>query len=122
MIIHDIAKGLAYLHEDCSQNIVHLDIRPQNILLDQNYNAELSDLGLSKLINKNQSRVITVMRGTPGYLALEWLLAVITEIALALWFLKFFVVGGISCILDQRRKGICRVFSRKRQQKENGWI
>ncbi|KAL2497013.1 G-type lectin S-receptor-like serine/threonine-protein kinase SD2-5 [Forsythia ovata] len=79
IISHDIAKGLAYLHEDCSQNIVHLDIKPQNILLDQNYNAELSDLGLSKLINKNQSRVITIMRGTPGYLALEWLLAVVTE-------------------------------------------
>ncbi|KAI3465874.1 hypothetical protein Pfo_022537 [Paulownia fortunei] len=78
-IILDIAKGLAYLHEDCRQKIIHLDIKPQNILLDENYNAKLADFGLSKLIDRNQSQVVTTMRGTPGYLAPEWLSAVITE-------------------------------------------
>lgn len=78
-IILEIAKGLAYLHEDCRQKIIHLDIKPQNILLDENFNAKLSDFGLSKLIDRNQSEVVTTMRGTPGYLAPEWLSSVITE-------------------------------------------
>ncbi|KAL3821392.1 hypothetical protein ACJIZ3_007297 [Penstemon smallii] len=78
-IILDIAKGLSYLHEDCRQKIIHLDIKPQNILLDENYNAKLADFGLAKLIDRDQSQVVTVMRGTPGYLAPEWLSAVITE-------------------------------------------
>lgn len=78
-IMVDIAKGLAYLHEQCSHKILHLDIKPQNILLDKNFNAKLSDFGLSKLIEKDQSRTATRMRGTPGYMAPEWLSSVITE-------------------------------------------
>ncbi|KAJ9147148.1 hypothetical protein P3X46_029340 [Hevea brasiliensis] len=78
-IILDIAKGLTYLHEDCTQKILHLDIKPQNILLDNTFNAKISDFGLSKLIDRDQSKVVTTMRGTPGYLAPEWLSSVITE-------------------------------------------
>ncbi|KAL5989731.1 hypothetical protein ACLOJK_010625 [Asimina triloba] len=71
-IILDIARGLAYLHEQCRQRIAHLDIKPQNILLDDDFNAKVSDFGLSKLMAKDQSQVQTTMRGTPGYLAPEW--------------------------------------------------
>ncbi|KAH0653814.1 hypothetical protein KY289_031492 [Solanum tuberosum] len=78
-IITDIAKGLAYLHDECSQKTIHSDIKPQNILLDKNFNAKISDFGLSKLINKDESKVLTRMRGTPGHLAPEWLRSVITE-------------------------------------------
>ncbi|CAI9296340.1 unnamed protein product [Lactuca saligna] len=78
-IILDIAKGLAYLHEECRQKIIHLDIKPLNILLDNDFNAKISDFGLSKLIDKDQSKVITTMRGTPGYLAPEWLSSFITK-------------------------------------------
>ncbi|GMP67682.1 hypothetical protein CsSME_00027591 [Camellia sinensis var. sinensis] len=78
-IIMDIAKGLTYLHEECRQKIFHLDIKPQNILLDEDFNAKISDFGLSKLIDKDQSQVVTMMRGTPGYLAPEWLSSIITE-------------------------------------------
>ncbi|KAM7503132.1 hypothetical protein LguiB_002036 [Lonicera macranthoides] len=78
-VILDIAKGLSYLHEDCRQKIIHLDIKPQNILLDENYNAKVADFGLSKLVDRNQSQVMTTMRGTPGYLAPEWLNSIITE-------------------------------------------
>ncbi|KAI7732893.1 hypothetical protein M8C21_015371 [Ambrosia artemisiifolia] len=75
----DIAKGLAYLHEDCRQKIVHLDIKPQNILLDNDFNAKVSDFGLSKLIDKTQAEVMTTIKGTPGYIAPEWWSSIITE-------------------------------------------
>ncbi|KQJ94172.1 hypothetical protein BRADI_3g09005v3 [Brachypodium distachyon] len=78
-IIIDIAKGLAYLHEECRQKIVHLDIKPGNILLDENFNAKISDFGLAKLIDRDQSHVMTKVRGTRGYLAPEWLTSTITE-------------------------------------------
>ncbi|KAL7185248.1 hypothetical protein ACSBR2_027218 [Camellia fascicularis] len=78
-IIMDIAKGLTYLHEECRQKILHLDIKPQNILLDEYSNAKISDFGLSKLIDKDQSQIVTMMRGTLGYLAPEWLSSIITE-------------------------------------------
>ena len=78
-IVLDIARGLTYLHEECWQKIVHLDIKPQNILLDENFNAKVSDFGLSKLVDRDQSHVMTIMRGTPGYMAPKWLSSVITE-------------------------------------------
>lgn len=67
-----IAKGLLYLHEDCSTQIIHCDIKPQNILLDDYYNARISDFGLSKLLVLNQTQTYTAVRGTKGYLAPEW--------------------------------------------------
>ncbi|KAK2632405.1 hypothetical protein EUGRSUZ_L01597 [Eucalyptus grandis] len=71
-IILDIAKGLNYLHEDCRQKILHSDIKSQNILLDGNFNAKIADFGLSKLIDKDQSRIVTItVRGTLGYMAPE---------------------------------------------------
>ncbi|XP_030531754.1 G-type lectin S-receptor-like serine/threonine-protein kinase SD2-5 [Rhodamnia argentea] len=78
-IIYDIAKGLNYLHEECTWKIIHLDIKPQNILLDEKFNAKIADFGLSKLLDRDQSQAVTTMRGTPGYLAPEWLSATITE-------------------------------------------
>ncbi|XP_076953991.1 putative receptor-like protein kinase At5g20050 [Bidens hawaiensis] len=70
----DVAKALAYLHNDCRSKVVHLDVKPENILLDENHRAIVTDFGLSKLISRDQSRVLTTLRGTKGYLAPEWLL------------------------------------------------
>lgn len=67
-----IAKGLSYLHDECSKQIIHCDIKPQNILLDEYYNARISDFGLAKLLMMNQSRTNTGIRGTKGYVAPEW--------------------------------------------------
>ena len=78
-IIIDIARGLTYLHDDYRQKIVHLDIKPHNILLDENFNAKVADFGLSKLVDRDQNQVVTTMRGTPGYMAPEWLSSTITE-------------------------------------------
>ncbi|KAK2973605.1 hypothetical protein RJ640_027515 [Escallonia rubra] len=78
-IILYVAKGLAYLHHQCQSRIIHLDIKPQNILLDEKFNAKLSHFGLAKLMDRYQSQVITQMRGTRGYLAPEWLSSMIIE-------------------------------------------
>ncbi|CAD6336599.1 unnamed protein product [Miscanthus lutarioriparius] len=78
-IITGVARGLAYLHSDCRQTIAHLDIKPQNILLDEMFAAKVSDFGLAKLIDREQSTIMTRLRGTLGYLAPEWLTSIITE-------------------------------------------
>ncbi|KAF7154810.1 hypothetical protein RHSIM_Rhsim01G0188800 [Rhododendron simsii] len=66
-----IARGLLYLHEECSTQIIHCDIKPQNILLDDYYSA-IADFGLAKLLMINQSQTNTGIRGTRGYVAPEW--------------------------------------------------
>ncbi|KAL7150107.1 hypothetical protein ABFS83_05G086900 [Erythranthe nasuta] len=70
--IKDIALGIEYLHEGCDQQILHFDIKPQNVLLDHNLNPKICDFGLAKLCSKEQSAVtMTAARGTMGYIAPE---------------------------------------------------
>ncbi|GLU24401.1 hypothetical protein SLE2022_403380 [Rubroshorea leprosula] len=67
-----IAKGIEYLHQGCDQQILHFDVKPHNILLDQNFNPKISDFGLAKLCSKEQSAVsMTAARGTMGFIAPE---------------------------------------------------
>ncbi|RWR77721.1 G-type lectin S-receptor-like serine/threonine-protein kinase LECRK4 [Cinnamomum micranthum f. kanehirae] len=68
-----IARGLLYLHEECETQIIHCDIKPQNVLIDDHYNAKIADFGLAKLLMKDQTRTSTNARGTVGYMAPEWL-------------------------------------------------
>nr|XP_027109006.1 G-type lectin S-receptor-like serine/threonine-protein kinase LECRK3 [Coffea arabica] len=68
----EIARGLTYLHEECSTQIIHCDIKPQNILVDDSFTARISDFGLAKLLISDQSRTLTEIRGTKGYVAPEW--------------------------------------------------
>ncbi|XP_024545613.1 G-type lectin S-receptor-like serine/threonine-protein kinase At2g19130 [Selaginella moellendorffii] len=73
-IIVDIAKGISYLHDECTTRVLHLDIKPQNILLDENFGVKIADFGLSRMVEKGEmSNVMTMVRGTPGYMAPEWL-------------------------------------------------
>uniref|UniRef100_A0A2N9I293 Receptor-like serine/threonine-protein kinase n=1 Tax=Fagus sylvatica TaxID=28930 RepID=A0A2N9I293_FAGSY len=71
-IASGIARGLMYLHEECSTQIIHCDIKPQNILLDDLFTAKISDFGLAKLLMNHQTRTQTGIRGTKGYVAPEW--------------------------------------------------
>ncbi|KAL4027389.1 G-type lectin S-receptor-like serine/threonine-protein kinase RLK1 [Cucumis melo var. makuwa] len=71
-VILGTARGLCYLHEECETQIIHCDIKPQNILLDDSLVARISDFGLAKLLKKNQTRTMTGIRGTKGYVAPEW--------------------------------------------------
>ncbi|MQL92279.1 hypothetical protein Taro_024902 [Colocasia esculenta] len=72
-IILGTARGLAYLHEECRDRIIHCDIKPENILLDASFVPKVADFGLAKLVGRDFSRVLTTMRGTRGYLAPEWI-------------------------------------------------
>ncbi|KAK7252695.1 hypothetical protein RIF29_36833 [Crotalaria pallida] len=67
-----IARGLVYLHQECETPIIHCDIKPQNVLIDEDFTAKISDFGLAKLLLSGQSRTKTMIRGTRGYVAPEW--------------------------------------------------
>ncbi|XVE83469.1 hypothetical protein DITRI_Ditri16bG0090600 [Diplodiscus trichospermus] len=71
-IARNIARGLLYLHEECQNQIIHCDIKSQNILMDQQGKAKISDFGLAKLLKPDQNKTFTGIRGTRGYVAPEW--------------------------------------------------
>ncbi|KAB2597682.1 receptor-like protein kinase [Pyrus ussuriensis x Pyrus communis] len=67
-----VAQGIEYLHQGCAMQILHFDIKPHNILLDENFKAKVSDFGLAKLYPVDNSIVtLTAARGTMGYIAPE---------------------------------------------------
>ncbi|KAJ0256081.1 Serine-threonine/tyrosine-protein kinase [Hirschfeldia incana] len=67
-----VARGLEYLHHGCRTRIVHFDIKPQNVLLDDNLCPKVSDFGLAKLCEREES-ILSLLetRGTIGYIAPE---------------------------------------------------
>ncbi|XP_065622040.1 rust resistance kinase Lr10-like isoform X2 [Quercus suber] len=67
-----VARGIEYLHRGCDLQILHFDIKPHNILLDENFTPKISDFGLAKLYPIDDSIVsLTAARGTLGYMAPE---------------------------------------------------
>ncbi|KAA8547911.1 hypothetical protein F0562_004340 [Nyssa sinensis] len=68
----DIARALAYLHDQCVPRVLHRDVKPSNILLDDDYNAYLSDFGLARLLGTSETHATTGVAGTFGYVAPEY--------------------------------------------------
>lgn len=67
-----VARGIEYLHRGCDMQILHFDIKPHNILLDENFLPKVSDFGLARLCPLDNSIVsLTAARGTIGYIAPE---------------------------------------------------
>lgn len=68
-----IAKGLAYLHHECLEWVIHCDVKPGNILLDSEFEPKIADFGLAKLSQRGgKSSDFSQIRGTKGYMAPEW--------------------------------------------------
>ncbi|KAK4285841.1 hypothetical protein QN277_002481 [Acacia crassicarpa] len=67
-----IAKGLAFMHEESRLKIIHRDIKATNILLDRDLNPKISDFGLAKLYDEDNTHISTRIAGTRGYIAPEY--------------------------------------------------
>ncbi|KAL7251137.1 hypothetical protein ACSBR1_013047 [Camellia fascicularis] len=67
------ARALLYLHEQCDPKIIHRDVKAANTLLDDYYEAVVGDFGWAKLLDHQDSHVTTVVRGTVGHIAPEYL-------------------------------------------------
>ncbi|TKY54864.1 G-type lectin S-receptor serine/threonine-protein kinase RLK1 [Spatholobus suberectus] len=68
----DVARGVLYLHEECEVRIIHCNISPRNILMDEAWTAKISDFGLARLLKPDHSRMKKEDDETSKYLAPEW--------------------------------------------------
>ncbi|KAL1200129.1 L-type lectin-domain containing receptor kinase VIII.2 [Cardamine amara subsp. amara] len=73
-ILLGVASALAYLHQECENQIIHRDVKTSNIMLDANFNPKLGDFGLARETEHDKSPDATAAAGTMGYLAPEYLL------------------------------------------------
>ncbi|KAL1565981.1 L-type lectin-domain containing receptor kinase VIII.1-like [Salvia divinorum] len=72
-ILIGVASALAYLHQECENQVIHRDVKSSNIMLDEGFNARLGDFGLARQIEHDKSPDATTAAGTMGYLAPEYL-------------------------------------------------
>ncbi|KMS96613.1 hypothetical protein BVRB_8g201430 [Beta vulgaris subsp. vulgaris] len=129
-----IAKGLAYLHHECLEWVIHCDVKPENILLDCDFEAKISDFGLAKLCQRGGHGLAKMsnIRGTKGYMASEWTTNLPLTSKVDVY--SYGVVRGVrlsSSTLDDRRGGeeyiveftsYVRLAKVKMQEGDDSWI
>lgn len=71
-IAHGTAQGLRFLHHECDPPIIHRDMKSSNILVDDAFNACLTDFGLARIMEAHKTHVSTIVAGTPGYVPPEY--------------------------------------------------
>ncbi|KAM3394404.1 hypothetical protein P3S68_003406 [Capsicum galapagoense] len=71
-IMINVASALEYLHHGCSLPLIHCDVKPSNVLLDEDMVSHLSDFGISKLLGEDQGDFYTKTLATFGYIAPEY--------------------------------------------------
>jgi serine/threonine protein kinase len=130
-----IAKGLAYLHHECLEWVVHCDVKPDNILLDQDFEAKIIDFGLEKLVKRNESNQVTSqVRGTVGYITPEWIsgLPITAKVDVYSYgvVLLELVSGtrasdmsaGVDDELHMELRNLARILADKVNREEQSWI
>lgn len=132
------AKGLAYLHHECLEWVIHCDVKPENILLDSELEPKIADFGLAKLSQRGGAGSdFTKIRGTKGYMAPEWALnqpitAKVDVYAFGIVILEIVKGSRLSSwVVDddefdhehesQLRKFV-RIVKRKIQSGEDSWV
>jgi serine/threonine protein kinase len=70
-ILIGVASALTYLHEEWEQCVVHRDVKPSNVMLDEHFSPRLGDFGLARVIARTKNAKTTMMAGTRGYMAPE---------------------------------------------------
>ncbi|XP_010262649.1 PREDICTED: putative receptor protein kinase ZmPK1 [Nelumbo nucifera] len=128
------AKGLAYLHHECLEWVIHCDVKPENILLDGDFEPKISDFGLAKLSQRGGSgSEFSRIRGTKGYMAPEWALnlpitskvdvysygVVILEIVRGIRLSNWVMMDGEE---EAEMTRFLRMVKRKIQNGEDTWV
>ncbi|XP_058222119.1 G-type lectin S-receptor-like serine/threonine-protein kinase LECRK3 [Rhododendron vialii] len=111
-----IARGLVYLHEECTTPIIHCDIKPQNILIDKLFIPRISDFGLAKSLELNQTRTHTGIRGTRGYIAPEWFRNVPVTVKVDVYSFGVMLLEIICC-----RKSVTQEFEHEERAILTDW-
>ncbi|XP_057971043.1 putative receptor protein kinase ZmPK1 isoform X2 [Malania oleifera] len=136
-VVIGTAKGLAYLHDECLEWIIHCDVKPENILLDSEFEPKIADFGLAKLSQRGgPDSEFSRIRGTRGYMAPEWALnlpitakvdvysygVVILEIVRGIRHLNWVAEDGDCEEQESELARFVRFVKRKTQSGEDSWI